>query len=81
MAKISPKIAEAQLASLQQLVAAFVHRGKAHPSKALQQVVFQAEQAYYDRADFDTVEHLAQVAACIVAREKPCPNAAVPFSK
>jgi hypothetical protein len=69
--KISQKIAEAQLASLQQLVAAFSYRGKVHPSKALQQVVLQAEAAYYERRDFDSVEHLSQVAACIVARERP----------
>ena len=30
-----------------------------------------AEAAYYERCDFDLVEHLSQVAAYIVARERP----------
>ena len=53
MPKISRKIAEAQLASLQQSLAAFAFRNKTFPPKELQQVVYQAEQAYYERSDLD----------------------------
>ena len=71
MPKTSQKLAERSLAELQQLIATFEYRGKTHPSKALQQVVCQAEAAYYERSDFYSVEYLEQVAACIVARERP----------
>jgi hypothetical protein len=55
--------ADRALSELQQQTAIFKYRGKAFPPKALQQVVCQAEVAYYERADFDSVLYLSQVGA------------------
>lgn len=63
MPKTTQKLAESQLSLLQQSLAAFAFKTKTYPPKALQQVVGQAEVAFYERGDFDTVEHLAQVGA------------------
>jgi hypothetical protein len=58
------------LTELQQAAAAFRFRGKAHPSKSLQQILLEAEGAY-KRCAYNLVFHLVRVGNCLIARERP----------
>ena len=69
MHNTSQKLAESQLALLRQSLCVFEHKGKLHISPTVQEILREAEEAYFN-GNFDRVDHLAQVGSHAVRLSK-----------